>query len=621
MRALPHPQDVTSERPESLGSGSFARRCARLARALGAMLATVLAATLVVALPSAPASAAAKGSDFDAGNIITDEVFFDGRALSASQVQAFLKQKVPTCLAKAGNPDCLRNYRMDTPTRAKDAYCKKYTGSKNERASAIIAKVAKACGVSAKVILVLLQKEQSLVTSTAPTEYQYERATGFACPDTAPCDEQYFGFFNQVYHAARQYQRYADRSVYSWRKIGKNKLPYHPKAACGTVEVNIKNQATLGLYFYTPYVPNAAALANMYGTGDECSSYGNRNFWRGFTDWFGSTRFAVTGDIQKAWLAAGGVDGVVGVQRASQVCHKNGKYCVQKFQRGTVAKGKKSSFLMTGVIEKAWRKAGAHKSALAWPYSAQSFRKADGSTLQRFTGGYLVDSRYGTREVLGELAKLWRKNKERKGKLGLPTGKAKCAGAKKDRCVQAFKGGYISAHPKKGNFTVTGKIATYWKKKKLQKGSLGFPTSKAKCPKEKGVTTCRQSFGKTRVVSSSKLATRVVKGDIAKVWDAKRSSVGNPVKNQKCSTKGKGKKKVKTCSQEFTKGWISSSSKLGTFFVSGKFATLYSKNLKKLGTPTSNRSCKKKSGTKTCTQTFTKGKIVQKGNKKPKIRT
>ena len=46
---------------------------------------------------------------------------------------------------------------------------------------------------------------------------------------------------------------------------------------CGTSSVYIQNQATAGLYNYTPYQPNAAALANLYGTGDSCSAYGNRN--------------------------------------------------------------------------------------------------------------------------------------------------------------------------------------------------------------------------------------------------------------------------------------------------------------------------------------------------------
>ena len=41
----------------------------------------------------------------------------------------------------------------------------------------------------------------------------------------------------------------------------------------------IENRATAALYYYTPFTPNAAALANLGGTGDACLSYGNRNFW------------------------------------------------------------------------------------------------------------------------------------------------------------------------------------------------------------------------------------------------------------------------------------------------------------------------------------------------------
>ena len=648
MPSSPEPQypTTTPSKPRAMAHRrTTLQGCQRLGRRLGAAVALILAGTLAAAVPAAatPASAAplvtapvvtapvataplvtaADGKDFDAGNIITDEVFFDRTSLTAGQVRAFLRLKAPTCLAQPGRPDCLKNYRVTTPTRPKDAYCKRYKGATNELASKIIAKVARACGVSAKVLLVLLQKEQSLVTSSAPTPYQYERATGFACPDTAPCDEQYFGFFNQVYHAARQYQRYADPDSYTWRSIGMNTLLYNPKASCGTTEVNVRNQATLGLYFYTPYVPNQAALDNMYGTGDSCSSYGNRNFWRGFTDWFGSTKIAVRGPIQKAWLASGGLDGTVGVQRAHEVCGTNGNYCAQRFARGTVAKSaKKGSFVMTGAFEQAWRKAGANRGALKWPYNSAKERKADQSTMQRFTRGYLVDSaRFGMQQITGPAAKVWRKNKHRKGRLGLPRAAAKCSGKNNQRCVQQFVGGYVTVHPKRGNRAVTGKVASFWQKKKLDKGGLGFPSSAGKCVTKKGVTTCRQSFGKVRVVSSTKYNTRTVRGKLAKVWDKKRSKVGNPVKNRKCSTKGKGKNRFKVCEQQFTKGWITNSGRHGAFFVAARFAKLYSNNKGKLGIPTSNRKCTKKSGKKTCTQKFTKGKIVKKGSKKPRVRT
>jgi len=56
-----------------------------------------------------------------------------------------------------------------------------------------IYRVQVACGISAKVILVTLQKEQGLVTSRAPSEYALRAAMGMACPDTAPCDAAFAG--------------------------------------------------------------------------------------------------------------------------------------------------------------------------------------------------------------------------------------------------------------------------------------------------------------------------------------------------------------------------------------------------------------------------------------------
>src|SRR5690606_8882537 len=112
---------------------------------------------------------------------------------------------------------------------------------------------------------------------------------GFGCPDTAPCNTLYYGFFNQVYSAASQFQNYAlNPGSYSHRAGFTNNVRYHPSVSCGSSPVFIQNQATASLYTYTPYQPNAAALAAGTGLGDSCSSYGNRNFWNYFSDWFGS---------------------------------------------------------------------------------------------------------------------------------------------------------------------------------------------------------------------------------------------------------------------------------------------------------------------------------------------
>ncbi|WP_223694579.1 cell wall-binding repeat-containing protein [Leifsonia poae] len=227
---------------------------------------------------------------FDAGYIISDNNFYNAQAADQATVQAFLNSKVSTCSA---GYVCLKSYTQTTPSRAADAMCGAYAGAANELASQIITKVGRACGISQKVLLVLLQKEQSLVTDTSPSASQYRIATGYACPDTSACDSQYYGFANQVYQAAWQFKRYGNppgtSNYFSWLPVGSpSAIRYHPNAACGTKTVTIRNKATAALYYYTPYTPNASALAHPYGTGDSCSSYGNRNFFSFYTDWFGS---------------------------------------------------------------------------------------------------------------------------------------------------------------------------------------------------------------------------------------------------------------------------------------------------------------------------------------------
>ena len=162
---------------------------------------------------------------------------------------------------------CIKDYRQNTDNRPADRYCDGYTGRANESASTIIDRVARSCGISQKSLLVLLQKEQGLITSTAPSAWNYSAATGQGCPDTAPCDASTSGFFYQVYYAARQFEIYR-LSPTSWGyQAGRyNNILYNPNGNCGTQRVYIENQATAGLYIYTPYVPNQAALNNLYGT-------------------------------------------------------------------------------------------------------------------------------------------------------------------------------------------------------------------------------------------------------------------------------------------------------------------------------------------------------------------
>ncbi|MBD8022255.1 cell wall-binding repeat-containing protein [Microbacterium gallinarum] len=266
-----------------------------------------LVAPAATAAPSGPVEASAAAAPavgaggvltadltkFQPGNIIGDAVFFNRSAMTEAQIQSFLQAKGPAC--RAGYT-CLKDYYDTSRTVAADAMCGAYSGGVRERASRIIYKVAQACGINPQVLIVMLQKEQGLVTHDWPSEWRYTAAMGQGCPDTAACDTRYYGFFNQVYGGAWQLKRYANppgtTKFFTWYAPGKTwNLLYNPNRACGTSPVYIQNQATANLYYYTPYQPNAAALRAGYSTGDSCSSYGNRNFYNYFTDWFGSTQY------------------------------------------------------------------------------------------------------------------------------------------------------------------------------------------------------------------------------------------------------------------------------------------------------------------------------------------
>jgi hypothetical protein len=253
--------------------------------------------------------AATTGPQFDASYIISDELFYNGSALDADGVQQFLDEQVPAC---APGVVCLADYTQKTVTRAGDDVCDAYRGHASETGAEIVAKVGLACGISQKALLVLLQKEQSLVGNAAPTAGDFSFATGYACPDTAACDVEYSGFYNQVYWAAWQLKRYANppgtSKFFTTRPIGEpSPIAYNPDASCGGADVTLKNLATAALYYYTPYQPNPATVAGS--DDDPCGAYGNLNFWRFYSAWFGDpTRGSITqGALERVSVVRGRV--------------------------------------------------------------------------------------------------------------------------------------------------------------------------------------------------------------------------------------------------------------------------------------------------------------------------
>jgi len=225
--------------------------------------------------------------------------------MTEAEIQSFLDAQIGACK----NSYCLNVYTLDTTwtdaqgntqttTKFDFGTCAPYEGAKSESAARVIFKVQQACGISAKVLLVTLQKEQGLVTDDAPSLSELRKALGQGCPDTADCDTAYAGFFYQVYSAARQLTWYSNPSgSFTWYPIGKtSQIRYFPapKAGAGpdlcpeTSGVTIANKATAALYYYTPYQPNTASLAaGWLATTAKCASYGNRNFWLYYNKWFG----------------------------------------------------------------------------------------------------------------------------------------------------------------------------------------------------------------------------------------------------------------------------------------------------------------------------------------------
>lgn len=271
-------------------------------KALFISLAALFVTSSVGATFFSNSAGAVTASDWSAGRIIDDAVFYDKNAMSAAQIQAFLNAKVPTCDRNrpSSNPNyqppwtCLKEYQENTTTKENNVGRFNSNGTPynvpgSKSAAQIIWEAGQNYGINPQVLMIMLQKEQSLITDNWPWKIQYNKAMGYACPDTAPCDSQYYGLFNQISSAAWQLKRYGQYpDSYNFKAGVTRYIGYSPNAACGGSNVYIENMATAALYNYTPYQPNAGALSNMYGTSN-CGAYGNRNFWRMFNDWFGST--------------------------------------------------------------------------------------------------------------------------------------------------------------------------------------------------------------------------------------------------------------------------------------------------------------------------------------------
>ena len=253
---------------------------------------------LLTAFPAPQRAEAANAALFDPGNIISDANMYDGGAMTSGQVQSFLEQRVPSCSA---GYTCLRDYRQNTPTIAASTLCRGgYVGATGERASDIIAKVGVACNISQRVLLVLLQKEQGLVThcpARQPGPVRLARR-GSAARTPRPATRRSPGVrLPGVLRGARDSSATRPEPEQS---CGLSGWPGSPTASCSTrigacgrarSVYMAEDQATAGLYIYTPYTAQRRRRsANLYGERVTGARVPTATATSGgcYTDWFGN---------------------------------------------------------------------------------------------------------------------------------------------------------------------------------------------------------------------------------------------------------------------------------------------------------------------------------------------
>jgi len=185
------------------------------------------------ALVASQGALALTGSDpggaFTPDLVISEAKFRNTAPLTVEQIQTFLEAQ----------PGMLDTYRT-----------KDHSGTVKSTAEMIYDASAN-FNVSAKVILIKLQKEQSLLADKSPTKRQLDWALGCGKADSRTY-YQYQGFGNQIWWGAQ--------------KLDKNSRPWEPGISMkidGT-RINPANSATYSLYKYTPHFRGTRSFWMLY---------------------------------------------------------------------------------------------------------------------------------------------------------------------------------------------------------------------------------------------------------------------------------------------------------------------------------------------------------------------
>lgn len=518
-----------------------------------------------------------RATDFQAGRIIDDEIFYDTNTMTVADIQSFLDKQIPRCdtwgnekASDLGHPTmtrsqlakqkwnisppftCLNNYH-ENPATGETSFEKgggKFSGGIS--AAEIIHSAAKKYGINPQVLIVLLKKESAgpLTNDTWPLKNQYRYAMGYACPDDGPgrsanCSSSRAGFYKQVNLAAWQLKYYKDHPNDYAYKLGWNNIRYSPDPSCGAKDVYIENLATLSLYIYTPYTPNDSSLRNYPGTA-KCGAYGNRNFFMYFHDLFGPTLTnskIPRGQIRQRHEQLGGDRGILGPSTSVQL--RNGNVTFQYFNNGVIVGSDRTGYWESmGQIRSRWIALNYEHGILGLPIGG--ITKNGEISYQQYQRGFITgNSRVGYWESLGSIRKRWAQLGYDRGVMGSPTSPEMSYG----RAVfQRYQNGYITGNGSVGYWESRGPIRARWASLDYERGKLGFPTSNIIALTN---TAVKQAYQHGMIYGSPSTGYWEVIGEVGAYYHkrgANKSTLGLPLAPEKW-TNGRW-------SQEFEHGFI-----------------------------------------------------------------
>ena len=373
---------------------------------------------------------AASLANFDPGFIISDYQMGNYNSMTEAEIQAFLTMKNPCdntdynyYLRLSANPNYTWHFANGHfVCLSEEKFGDGEVIGSGDTAAHILWQAAQDYKINPQSLIVLLQKETGLITDRIPNNGDYRKATGYGCPDTAPCSAQYYGFKNQVRRAAALFRTVLDGGWTNY-PLGENYVQYNPNPACGGSVVNIRSLATSALYRYTPYQPNAGALAAGYGTAS-CGAYGNRNFYLYFEDWFGGITddkdMSSNGQIRRLINQYASVLG----QKVTELMTEDDGRVWQTFENGTIIYSEETGahMVLNGPVATKWAETGGSLGKLGKPKSDTS-NESDGRIWQTFENGTIIYTEATGANVVysGPIATEWAKSGGSYGKLGKPT--------------------------------------------------------------------------------------------------------------------------------------------------------------------------------------------------------